>query len=120
MGGTSRETWAKRVERWKDSGLTAKEYAAELDISAKSLVWWKWRLGSAVSTRSRVRRSPGSRLKAAAAAPMSPMTFLEVTAAAIESEALEVVLKTGVRIRVRADFEDATLRRLLDVLEQRR
>jgi hypothetical protein len=27
MDRTSREEWAKRVERWGDSGLTAKEYA---------------------------------------------------------------------------------------------
>jgi hypothetical protein len=30
MDGTSREEWAKRVERWKDSGLTAAEYAADV------------------------------------------------------------------------------------------
>ena len=33
MDRTSRETWAKRVERWKDGGLRAKEYAAEVGIS---------------------------------------------------------------------------------------
>jgi hypothetical protein len=33
MERASRETWAKRVERWKDRGLTAKEYAAEVGIS---------------------------------------------------------------------------------------
>ena len=44
MDRASRETWAKRVERWTDSGLTAKEYAAELGIKAHSLTWWKWRL----------------------------------------------------------------------------
>ncbi len=32
-----REQWAKRVERWKDSGLTAKEFAAETGINAQSL-----------------------------------------------------------------------------------
>jgi hypothetical protein len=36
MERTSRDTWAERVER-KDSGLTAKDYAAELGISARSL-----------------------------------------------------------------------------------
>jgi hypothetical protein len=38
MDRESRETWAKRVERWRDSGLTAKEYAAELGINVRSLV----------------------------------------------------------------------------------
>ncbi len=31
-----REEWAKRVERWRDGGLTAKEFAAELGINAGS------------------------------------------------------------------------------------
>jgi hypothetical protein len=28
-----REEWAKRVERWRDSGLTTAEFAAELGVS---------------------------------------------------------------------------------------
>ena len=34
---TSREEWRKRVERWKDSGLTAEQYATELGIKASTL-----------------------------------------------------------------------------------
>jgi len=44
MERASRETWAKHVERWRDGGLTAKEYAAEAGVNAHSLSWWKWRL----------------------------------------------------------------------------
>ena len=32
-----REEWAKRVERWRDSGLTTAEFAAELGINPKTL-----------------------------------------------------------------------------------
>src|SRR5713101_2228892 len=46
MGQTSRETWAKRVARWKASGLRAKEFGAKFGIKPKSLEWWKWRLGA--------------------------------------------------------------------------
>jgi transposase len=44
MERANREVWAKRVERWQDSGLTAKEFAAELDVSANSLTFWRWKL----------------------------------------------------------------------------
>jgi hypothetical protein len=44
MARVSREVWAKRVERWKDSGLSAKEFAAELDVSPNTLTFWKWKL----------------------------------------------------------------------------
>jgi len=40
----TREVWANRVERWQDSGLTAKEFAAELEVSPNSLTFWKWKL----------------------------------------------------------------------------
>jgi hypothetical protein len=46
MRTNAHEIWSKRVSRWKESGLTAKEFAVELGISANSLKHWKWRLAS--------------------------------------------------------------------------
>jgi hypothetical protein len=120
MERVSREAWAKRVERWKDSGLTAAEYAAEIGVKSHTLSWWKWRLASAgeghpVARPSR-RRTSRHRAKTAA---VSPLTFVEMTARST-AEALEVVLPTSIRIRVPPDFDAAALGRLLGVLEQRR
>ncbi|WP_437895433.1 IS66 family insertion sequence element accessory protein TnpA [Sorangium sp. So ce124] len=39
-----REEWRKRVERWRDSGLTAAEFAGELGINPRTLMYWKWLL----------------------------------------------------------------------------
>ena len=36
---TTREEWSKRIERWKDTGLSAKDFANETGISARSLSW---------------------------------------------------------------------------------
>jgi hypothetical protein len=116
----TREAWAKRIERWKDSGLTAKEFAAEIGISPRSLVWWRWRLASkpklaapAPPVKRRRRRD-----KAKPATP-SPMTFVEVPAVAA-SEPIELVLPSSIRIRVGPSFDSATLERVLDVLAGRR
>jgi len=120
MGRASRETWAKRVERWKDSGLTAEEYSAELGINAQSLSWWKWRLSSQSGepkSATQPRRAISRATPAAASTP--PLTFVEMTAA-VPAEPLEVVLPSSIRIRVPSSFEASTLGRLLDVLEQRR
>ena len=54
MARESRETWSLRVVRWKDCGLTAKEFAAEVGIKPHSLSWWKWRLAS------RAESAPGT------------------------------------------------------------
>ncbi len=57
--------WAKRVERLADSGLTAKEFAAEIGVNANTLAGWKWRLGphhgSGEARREQARKSPAPR-----------------------------------------------------------
>lgn len=115
MGPTSRETWAKRVERWKESGLTAAQFAAETGISPSSLSWWKWRLGS--EARKGVHDEVTKRQRRARR--VSPLTFVELPAPALR-ESLEVVLPSGVRIRVPADFDSTALTRLVEVLGARR
>jgi hypothetical protein len=113
MGQTSRETWSKRVARWKASGLRAKEFGAKFGIKPKSLEWWKWRLGADTKGQ---RRSKKSARRIATA--ISPVTFVEMATAPI-NEPLELVLANGARIRVSPGFDGATLLRLLDVVERR-
>ena len=120
-----REQWAKRVERWKDSGLSAKEFAAELGINERSLSWWRWQLSKGETTapserRRRRRRSQPTSAAITKPATITPLTFVEMTAIPITKDALEVILPTTVRICVRAGFDEGTLGRLLDVLERRR
>src|SRR5215469_1203438 len=109
MARTSRETWAKRVERWGDSGLTAKEYAAEHGINAHSLSWWKWRLSTGEKSQGRGR----TRASRALSSP-APLTFVEMTTG-VAREALEIVLPSSIRIVVPAGFDGPALVRLLDV-----
>lgn len=56
MSRSNRAEWAKRVERWQDSGLRAKEYAAETGLNASTLSYWKWRLGTEAKGASAPRR----------------------------------------------------------------
>ena len=108
MPRASRDTWAKRIERWNESGLSATEFAQETGVNARTLAFWKWRLGRDA------RAKRGSR-----------STFVEVTPAAMvgeiaaDAEPLEVIVRDTVRIRVpaRCDFE--AVRRLVAALEAR-
>lgn len=120
MARVDRATWAKRVERWKDSGLSAAEFARELGISANSLTWWKWQLGRPAAPQ---RAAPKKR--AARAARLRKVTrprvkFVELPSAAVAGEPLEVVLPSGVRVRVPDHFDAAALGRLLETLGQQR
>lgn len=43
-GRESRETWAKRVKRWRGRGLKSGEFYAEVDLNPGTLIYWAWRL----------------------------------------------------------------------------
>jgi transposase-like protein len=101
---TSREKWAKRVERWKDSGLTAKEFARELGLNPRSLVFWKWQLGRAATpARAKLERS-------------KPLPLVELAVSA-GSPQFEVEVRGGRRLIIPSSFDGDALRRLLAVLE---
>ena len=108
MGRSSRDEWAKRVERWVESGLTAAEFGAEAGINPRTLTYWKWRL-----------RGRGGRTRSHG--------FVEVVAPAVgagaiaeaEPASLEVVLRDGTLIRVPPCFDIAALRHVLGALEGR-
>jgi hypothetical protein len=117
MARESRDTWTKRVERWAESGLTAKEFAAEVGVNAPTLMQWKYRL--AAEARRGANRPTDSKPEA--------VDFVEVAVAQPEvvaspnaaPSALELVFANGATLRVPADFDAATLRRLLDVMTTR-
>ena len=112
MERSDRATWSKRVESWKRSGLTATEFAARHGLHAKTLTWWRWKLG---------RRTEGAALtvRKAATTAMGPLTFVEMTSGVSSREPFELVLASDVRVRVPASFDERALTRLLDVLERR-
>lgn len=97
--------WAKRVERWKDSGLTAKEFATELGINAGSLQQWAYQLkkGDVRAKRETTRREP------------TPQ-FVEVTSAAAAPRSFDVQVGRF-SVAVPSGFDESSLMRLLRVLE---
>src|SRR5512143_3004069 len=103
MARDAREVWAKRVERLVDSGLTAKEYAAEIGVNANTLAGWRWRLrSSAVAAQGKdvepagaavdrdtvdgdiaLRRDAPAASSTSARKSVTPMKFVELTTAPV-------------------------------------
>lgn len=54
-----RGEWAERVAGWRQSGLTAKQYASSIGVNAGKLTHWAWRLGQKQRRRSARRRQRG-------------------------------------------------------------
>lgn len=127
--------WAKRVERWRDSGLTAKEYAAETGLNASTLSNWGWRLKSEVERGSRTAGRASETLPQAGSRPSEDVSgsssptrlsqpskrppaspFVEVTASTPSASVLEVVLGNGVVVRIPAGVDRQTLTQVLHEL----
>lgn len=121
MTREGRAVWAKRVERWRDSGLTLKEFAAEIGVNANTLAGWRWRLGAEGGPAPVAVKQHGPAflelVRAGEAGASAPPTKAE--GPAVDAEPLELVLRSGHRIRVPASFDGVSLRRLVDVLEAR-
>jgi transposase len=115
MARASREIWAKRVERWKDSGLSAKEFAAELDVSPKSLMFWKWKLGQ-LETPKGAASSARGKLQTRTARVAAPRFLQLMSTSAPRSAALELVLRDGLVLRVAPGFDEAPLLQVASLL----
>lgn len=113
-----REVWVRRIERWRESGLTAREFAAKHGFKAATLSHWSWRLGQEKSREAGPPVQPGRRSARVPSAPLAPLSFIEVSPALAE-ERFELELTDGRRLRIPSGFEATALQRLLGVLEVR-
>ena len=118
MARETRAAWARRVERWQRSGLTADRFAEREGVNARTLAFWKWRLkrdGAPGAATGTARRGAKRVAFVELVAPRPAVPPGET-----RSTAIEVVLPIGYRVRVAAGFERGVLAELLDVLEARR
>ena len=128
MRRDARELWSKRVERWRDSGLTAKEFAAETGVNANTLSHWSWKL-AAQKRRSPRASAPPSKPETRFVEVVAPSTAIGIAAqaappstaevTALGPDPLEIVLRDELRIRVPAHFDPDALRRVVVTLGTR-
>ena len=111
------EVWRERVDRWKASGLTGKEFAAKEDLSPRSLSWWGWRLRRSATGQSAQPPKPRRRRRKQRARKLS---FVPVvvgkTRSAEAPTIIEVVLPSNLRVRVAAGIDETDLVRIVRAL----
>ena len=113
------------VRAWKASGLSRREYAVKAGVNPQTLGWYAWRL-EADGERTDEPRPSRRRSRAPKAAPKVPtvelapgLPVVELTSMVPTHHGMELEV-AGITVRLPADFDAATLTRLLDVLEARR
>ena len=135
MARASAAQWAKRVENWKESGLSAKEFASETGLKASTLTYWKWKLGAmqrgevvgaesvARWGKSRTRSSDAGRQRPKGQARAKSVPLVEVPMESVSApaqpvawHAIELVVGGSVTVRVPRDFDEATLKRVVRAL----
>ncbi len=106
---SSRDEWRKRVERWKDSGLTAVQFASEMGINAGTLQFWRSKLKQ--KGHAKRRRRP------AADAILASLVEVRAPARVSTETRFEIHLGRERRLLVSPTFEADALRKLIAVLE---
>ena len=119
MARETREVWVKRVERWRDSGLTLKEFATEIGVNANTLAGWRWRLGAANGGDARGMSRRPSFVEIVAPSEDGERSAPPSRALQAAAEPFELILSGGRRVRVPVQFDGSALRRLVDALEGR-
>jgi hypothetical protein len=111
----SPDVWRGRIERWKASGLKAKEFAATENLSARSLSWWHWRLQRRSEVPASTAKRPGRR----PGASQEAMSFVPVILRSAEPSPMELILPGEIRVRILPGFDESTLLRIVRTLGPR-
>jgi hypothetical protein len=97
----SAEEWRALVGAWQRSELSAADFGRKHGVNGQRLAWWRWKLAA----------EPAAPAFVPVEVTSSPSTTV-MTPAAVEIHVAGKVLV------VQPDFDAATLRRLLAVLEE--
>jgi hypothetical protein len=97
MMGPRDEAWRARISEQERSGVSVKQFCAQQGITEQSFYHWRKRL-----------QTPGSMRFA--------LVEAEPRRGTAEHAALELVLRTGERLRIGAGVDAATLRQVLEAL----
>jgi hypothetical protein len=103
--------WQRLLGEWEQSGLSQAEFCRRRGLRAVNLAWWKRRLrgspGRPRGGRQRVTRSAGHAAFVELALPSHPVRG---------GLGYELVLPSGVGLRLPADFDPERVARLVQAL----
>jgi hypothetical protein len=113
-------SWRQLVERQRRSNLTVRDFCAQAGISEPSFYAWRSELVRRDSETGRAAPSESQtpRPTATLTPRFLPVTIAEYPRAAVAASHVEVVLPSGLLVRVPAQ-DTAALRTVLELLEPR-
>lgn len=110
------EHWRRVLARQRQSGLTKRNFSRREEISESALAWWGRELARRDGAHAPARKRKTRRKTRAARPAFVPVHVIQALPAATAS-AIEVVTRGGHVVRLRPDFDPATLRKVVAALE---
>lgn len=107
----SRAAWVEEVQRWRQTGQSATEYARHRGLHAGTLMVWGSKLRGELAVT-----GPSSKPSRAGFLPVQVAEPMEAGSAGLSAQ-FEVVLLNGRRVLVSGDFGAERLARVLDIVE---
>ena len=116
--GAKRQEWASRVQQWRQSGQTARDFARARGFNHNTLTHWAWRLGAGkrLPARSPARKQSPAR----EGRPGKQAAFIEIMSQTIADGRFELELAGGRVLRIPPRFDAESLVQLVRVLEAER
>lgn len=105
--------WTEWVSKWNGSGLSQAAFCREHGLNGNTFNYWKLRILKQSPGTKRSRRVPGAKF----AADSGEVKFAPVRVVSAPACAYEVSLRSGHTIRIASNFDEASLRRLIGVLD---
>lgn len=99
----SRGGWSEAIAEWRASGLAAEEFCRRRGLVMSTFQWWRWRLGRSTSDE------PPGAVPGFAAVRVVGADAGGGLEHGRSGEALELLLPSGVRLRVPAGFDEQTV-----------
>jgi len=116
MARRNASQWAELVAKWKRSGLTATKFGAREGVRPKSLTWWSWRLSKEAAKDESLAPETGF----PAFLPVHVVERECAPKSAISPDRhVDILIDERNTVRVLPGFDEQTLRRVLDVLEEK-
>jgi hypothetical protein len=105
--------WTERVSKWQDSGLSQVAFCRKYGLNGNTFNYWKLRVLKQRPGARRLRRTlePKSG-ESAGKVEFTPVRVIDAPACTYE-----VCLRGGRSIRITSNFDEASLRRLIGVLD---
>ena len=117
MARSNRAEWSKRVERWRDSGLTAKEFSSETGLNSSTLSYWSWKLGQTSGEAEPRKAKPTGPRPRRKATKKVQGKFVELSPPVVSAVPSVVEVTLGdMRVRVPVDLDETALTRVMRAL----